>query len=43
MNAPNVPATSPAKPPQRVARRQNRPMTNVAKSGALKYENSSWT
>ena len=41
MNAPKVPATRPAKPPQGVARRQNMPMMNVANSGALKYENNS--
>ena len=43
MNAPKVPATSPAKPPQGVVRLQNMPMMNVANSGALKNENSSWT
>ena len=43
MKAPNVPATIPANPPQGVARFQNMPMMNVAKSGALKYENRSWT
>src|SRR5262249_33919444 len=43
MKAPSVPATSPANPAHGVDRRQNMPMMNVANSGALKYENSSWT
>ena len=43
MNAPSVPATRPAKPPQGVARFQNMPMMKVANSGALKNENSSWS
>src|SRR3954465_11432467 len=40
--APNVPATSPASPAHGVARFQNSAMMNVANSGALKNENSSW-
>ena len=40
--APSVPATSLQKPAQGVIRRQNMPMMNVANSGALKNENSSW-
>jgi hypothetical protein len=34
---------SPASPAHGVDRRQNMPMMKVANSGALKYENSSWT
>jgi hypothetical protein len=41
--AASVPATSPHKPAAGVIRRQNMPMMNVAKSGALKIENSAWT
>ena len=40
--APNVPATRPQKPAHGVIRFQNMPMMNVANSGALKNENSSW-
>src|SRR5689334_1456101 len=43
MNAPRKPAMRPQNPAQGVVRRQNIAMMNVANSGALKYENSSWT
>src|SRR5919107_4167713 len=42
MNAPSVPAMRPQNPAHGVVRRQNIAMMNVANSGALKYENSSW-
>lgn len=38
--AQTVPLSRPQKPAQAVIRRQNRPMMNVANSGALKNENS---
>jgi hypothetical protein len=37
-----VPAARPDTPAHGVARFQNRAMMNVANSGALKNENSSW-
>src|SRR3954463_15999048 len=43
MNAPRKPAIRPQNPAHGVVRRQNIAMMNVANSGALKYENSSWT
>ncbi len=43
MNAPKKPAIRPQNPAHGVVRRQNIAMMNVANSGALKYENSSWT
>ena len=42
-NAPRKPAIRPQNPAHGVVRRQNMAMMNVANSGALKYENSSWT
>ena len=42
MAAPTVPAASPAMPDIGDTRLQNIAMMNVAKSGALKNENSIW-
>ena len=41
-SAPRVPVARPHTPPAAVIRFQNSPSRNVANSGALKNENSSW-